>query len=267
MKPGTHAVPGRLRTITVAAFAAFAVGLAAPLAATAQPFLDPDDACLGDPEPAPFEDRALIREAHLNNVDCAFAADILVGMEVDGERFLRPGSSVTRAQMATIVVGALQHAGYRLPSDPPDAFGDDDTSVHEENINILAASGIVVGAENGRFRPQARVTRAQMVTMMVEAAKAAFGSEFEPVTSNPFVDVSDSNVHRDNIIVAFDMLGITAGSSEDRFDPSSNTRRDWIATFITRLVDLILIDAESPPGDPASGPTIDGDDIDREIGG
>lgn len=267
MRSPTRTIDRRLHVVAIAALAAVVMALATPSSASAETFIDPDDACLGEPGAAPFADRDRVIDVHLNNVDCAFAAGILVGETEDGERFLRPGNSVTRAQMATIVVGALEHAGYNLPDSPADAFTDDDQSVHEDNINTLAAIGIVEGVSDGRYRPHAPVTRAQMLTMMVQAAEVAYGTEFEPVTGNPFTDVSDSNVHKDNIIVGSNVLGITAGSSENEFNPGANTRRDWIATFITRLVDMILIDAETPADDPASGPTIDDGDIDRDVSG
>lgn len=267
MRSTTRTIDRRLHAVAIAVIAAVVMALAAPSSASAETFIDPDDPCLGEPGAAPFADRDEVIDVHLNNVDCAFDAGIIVGETKDGERFLRPGSSVTRAQMATIVVGALEHAGYNLPGSTPDAFTDDDESVHEANINTLAAIGIVEGVSDGRYQPQAQVTRAQMLTMMVQAAEVAYGTQFEPVTANPFTDVPDSNVHRDNIIVGSNVLGITAGSSENQFDPSADTRRDWMATFITRLVDMILIDAETPADDPASGPTIDDGDIDRDVSG
>lgn len=248
-----------------------AILVALPTAASAQSFTPGDDPCLGDPPPAPYVDRDEARDPHLRAIDCTFDNGVMVGEftvpgAATGERRFHPGQPVTRAQMATIVVNALEYAGYTLPEAPPDAFTDDTGNVHEDNINKLAATGIVSGKSESEYAPNAKIRRDEMATVLVQAAEMAYGSDLEPASGNPFSDVSSSNVHRDNIIVASEILGIAVGQEDGTFQPGAATRRDWMATFASRLVDMTLIDAEEPASDPATGPTVGISDDERSIG-
>jgi hypothetical protein len=68
-----------------------------------------------------------------------------------------PNLPVTRAQGASMVARLLE-LGAPQP-DPPDAFSDDNGSVHERNINVLAALGIVGGVNSNQFNPNGSITR------------------------------------------------------------------------------------------------------------
>jgi hypothetical protein len=71
-------------------------------------------------------------------------------------RLFCPGASVTRAQTATFFAN-----GFGL-SGGSNAFSDDNGSVHEANINALAASGITSGCAAGLFCPNDPISRDQM---------------------------------------------------------------------------------------------------------
>ncbi len=75
-----------------------------------------------------------------------------------------PRGTVTREQMASFLARALH-----LPSTATDFFTDDDRSIHEGDINRLAASGITGGCGPGRFCPAATVTREQMAAFLHRA--------------------------------------------------------------------------------------------------
>jgi type VII secretion-associated serine protease mycosin len=77
-----------------------------------------------------------------------------------------PESLVTRAQMASFLVRALQ-----LPPTTVDAFTDDNWSGHEDAINRLAAAGIGSGCTATTYCPSETVTREQMAAFL----KRAFG--------------------------------------------------------------------------------------------
>ncbi len=72
-----------------------------------------------------------------------------------------PGSMVTRAQMASFLVRALD-----LPPSNVDAFDDDEGSIHEGAINALAAAGITGGCDASSYCPNATVTRGQMAAFL-----------------------------------------------------------------------------------------------------
>ena len=85
-------------------------------------------------------------------------AGILDGYE-DGT--FRPDGNITRAEFATITARFLE-ASY----DGGNRFPDIDGHWAAEYINEAASAGIVDGYEDGTFRPQQNITRAEAVTMV-----------------------------------------------------------------------------------------------------
>lgn len=239
----TLTTPRRSRTkrcaATAAALLAFAL-VASP--ATAQTFLDPADPCPPGIEvsPAPFTDRDSISEAHRRNVDCAAALDVVVG--TNSGQYM-PADSTRRDQMASFIVRGLEAAGYDLPAPSDQGFTDISGNVHRDNIKILTEIGVAEGTSSTTFTPAAPVRRDQMASFVLRAAEFAFEDQggLDPSQPNPFEDVPADNVHADNIAAAHELLGLTAGVTEDTFEPWATTRRDQMATFIVRLIDVTLL--------------------------
>jgi hypothetical protein len=75
-----------------------------------------------------------------------------------------PSGLVTRQEMASFLVRALD-----LPRTTVDSFTDDEGSIHENDINRLAASGITAGCSATRFCPTDRVTRGQILAFLFRA--------------------------------------------------------------------------------------------------
>ncbi len=83
-----------------------------------------------------------------------------------GAGIYEPGAIVTRAEMATFLVRAHdQVAASPLPAGD-NSFSDDNGSVHEANINKVAAAGLAAGTVEGRFSPKDPVLRGQMATFL-----------------------------------------------------------------------------------------------------
>jgi hypothetical protein len=79
----------------------------------------------------------------------------------------RPERPITRAQAVSILDRARSYVADAESRSPSlDAFVDDNGSVHEVAINIAAYAGIALGSASGRFGTDARVSRAQMATML-----------------------------------------------------------------------------------------------------
>ncbi len=142
-----------------------------------------------------------------------------------------PASPVSRAQMATFLVRA-----FDLPPSSSDRFTDDDGSVHEEDIQALAAAGITLGCNppaNTRFCPDAGVDRAQMATFLVRALGLPLGG------SRDFID-DDNSIHEPAIAALAD-AGITQGCNppdNTAFCPTSLVLRDQMASFLARAIAL-----------------------------
>ena len=75
-----------------------------------------------------------------------------------------PRDAITREQMATFLVRALELAGAEV-----DYFADDTSSPHQDSINALAAAGVTGGCGADSYCPLANVTRGQMATFLAKA--------------------------------------------------------------------------------------------------
>ena len=95
-------------------------------------------------------------------------AELNVTNGCSGERALFcPQQTVTRAQMASLLTRALD-----LPSGTPSTFIDvDGQSVHAEDIDALAATGITIGCnvDGNRFCPDEPLTRGQLASFLRRA--------------------------------------------------------------------------------------------------
>jgi hypothetical protein len=200
--------------------------------------------CERAPVAGDYVDRDQAGAVHVRNVDCVIAEGISVGVAESDERRYQPRQPVTRGQMATFVVNTLRAAGAdgKLPEAGDDRrFADTKDSVHGASIERLAEAGIVRGRDKGRFDPDGRITRAEMATFMVAAARFAGGPL--SATGDHFGDVDARNVHRDSINAGFE-AGLFNGTRppqdgvarSGRFDPARQVTRDQMASFLVRLL-------------------------------
>lgn len=105
---------------------------------------------------------------HEQAIDRLAAAGILHGFD-DGT--FGPTAAITRAQVAAVVARAASLSGLGLTAGS-DAFDDDDGSVHEADIDRLAAAGIARGVGERRFRPGIPVSRAETASLLVRWLQA-----------------------------------------------------------------------------------------------
>ena len=156
-----------------------------------------------------------------------------------------PQLSTNRAQMATFLANLIRETGGELPDNPPSAFGDTRGSVHEDNINALAAVGVVAGTTGTTYSPSRTVSREQMATFIFRTYEHLTGEELT-ADQDYFGDISGS-VHEDSIN-AIAQVGITGGDDTGNFRPAGEVTRGAMAAFLARTLDL-LVDTgfASPP--------------------
>ena len=141
-----------------------------------------------------------------------------------------------------------------------DHFTDDNGSVHEADINRIAAMGITRGCATtptARYCPDAHVTRAQMAAFLLRATGEP---DPQPDFSNTFTDVQEG-VWYTNYVLRFAQLGVDTGSDGSWRPDDPLTRLD-MAAWLTRMFDHIT-PAVSPEGlfddiDPADRPLVEG---------
>lgn len=211
----------------------------APAPATSPPPRQTDDSCpTGRVPSAGFTDT--VGSVHAAAVDCAVWWKVARGT---GAGRFSPDGSLDRAQIATFLARTLSEAGLVLPASPPDAFDDDEGSVHELAINQMAALGVVKGKGEATYAPGDTVTRAQMASYLVRTFEHRTG-RLLPAGSDWFAD-DDANVHEPAIEKAA-RAGFTAGSGAGAFSPDASTGRGQVASFLTRVLDLMVESGWAP---------------------
>ena len=179
---------------------------------------------------------------HEGYIEAVAAEGITEGCDSSGTRFC-PSDPVTRAQMATFLARALELTDTAYP----DAFSDDDGSVHEPWINAMAAMSITSGCDASNpdlYCPDVPVNRGQMASFLVRAIDG-----IDAATTNAFAD-DDGLVHETNID-GLAMAGVTQGCSTadpTRYCPDDPVRRDQMATFLGRALGLTPIVPPPPVG-------------------
>ena len=97
-------------------------------------------------------------------------------------------------------------------------------------MNALAALGIINGYEDGTFRPNDTITRAEFVAMSMRFAD-------EPGSyRNPFTDVSSSAWYFEAVTGAA-YYGWLEGYPDGTFKPDANITRAEVATAVNRMLE------------------------------
>ena len=166
---------------------------------------------------------------HEGSIEWLAAQGITRGCNPPANTRYCPEQSVTRAQMATFLVRALN-----LP-DGQERFVDVASSdTHARAIGALAKAGITLGCNppsNTRFCPEQSVTRAQMATFIDRALNLPNGQEV-------FADVAAGDTHA-GAIGDLARAGITVGCNppdNTRFCPDRAVTRGQMATFLKRAL-------------------------------
>lgn len=120
--------------------------------------------------------------------------------------------------------GAMQLPLTRIGRDVPD------DSPHAQGVEWVLVEGLATGFADGSFGPDQPVTRAQMATYLARALALEPGEQ-------TFADVPEDFVHAE-AISAVAQAGITEGIAPDIFAPALPVRRDQMATFLTRALEL-----------------------------
>lgn len=246
--------------------------MTSPATAAPQSVCPPPGAVAGD---VFADDDGNVHEPAIN---CAAQYDLVGGFGWGG---YGPGRSLTRAQMASMLVGFLDVAGADLPaaSGAPDVFDDDNGSVHEFNINVLAALGAAKGVHGRRFAPNQPVNRAQMTSFLVRALEQASGGSLDDAPDA--FDDDTGSVHED-AINALAAAGAVRGVAPRRFGPQLEVTRAQTASFIIAAAELLadegawapthgaavaLEQREVAAGSPVSGTVMGGRMVGARVSG
>jgi hypothetical protein len=168
---------------------------------------------------------------HRDAIDCGVWWGVAAGRS--GSSYA-PSHSLNRGQMASFIARLITRSGGSLPDGNDQGFSDVRGTTHERNINRLAAAGIVQGTGGSRYEPNARVSRAQMATFIVNAYEHATDETLQ-YSRDHFGD-DNGSVHESAINKAAE-ANIVAGHGGGRYAPNESVRRGQLASFLARSLD------------------------------
>ena len=139
-----------------------------------------------------------------------------------------PNATCTRAQAVTFLWRA---AGSPAPESHAMPFTDvAEGSYYRDAVLWAVENGITKGTSDTTFTPNAKCTRAQIVTFLWRSQKSpASGSV------NPFTDVAADAYYANAVLWAVEN-GITAGTTAATFSPNNDCTRAQIVTFLYRCM-------------------------------
>ena len=181
------------------------------------PVVDPDP---DDPTPPPVNPNP----PQLNTED-HYA--YIVGYE-DGT--VRPEGDITRAEVATIFFRLLTDESrdeFWSQTNPYSDVSEDDW--YNNAVSTLTNAGIIDGYEDGTFKPNGNITRAEFATIAVRFFEATYEGE------NLFPDI-DGHWAQDYINEAAN-AGIVDGYPDGTFGPQKLITRAEAMTMVNRTID------------------------------
>ena len=145
----------------------------------------------------------------------------------------RPENRVTRAEMAVFLLNALGISPGPLPGEP--SFSDIDGHWAEIYIEELYDQKITGGYPDGTYRPENRVTRAEMAVFLLKG----IGVNPPPIDgSHPFSDIEG---HWAEIFIEeLEDQGITGGYPDGTYRPENRVTRAEMAVFLVNTFGIPL---------------------------
>lgn len=151
----------------------------------------------------------------------------IVGYE-DG--MIKPGNNITRAEVATIFFRLLTDNARERFWSTTNEFSDVNAgSWYNNAISTLSNMGIITGYDDGTFKPNAQITRAEFVTIATRFF--SYKADYE----GAFKDVSYLSWYADYVQAAVDM-GLVSGYPDGSFRPGNNITRAEAVTIVNRVL-------------------------------
>ncbi len=153
---------------------------------------------------------------------------------VDGyaDGIFKPNGEITRAQFAVMLARALKLEGNEatLAFTDKESIGD----WAKKGIAQAVKAGIVNGYSDGSFRPNAKISRAEMVTMIANAQ----GLTAKANAATAFADHADIPAWAEAAVSATVEKGIVQGIGDNKFAPNQTATRAQAAVILLRALEL-----------------------------
>ena len=144
---------------------------------------------------------------------------------------VKPNAGITRAEVATIFFRLLTDGARERFWSETNAYSDVAAgSWYNIAVSTLSNMGILGGYEDGTFRPNASITRAEFAKIAV-----SFFDWADVYAVNSFVDVRDSAWYANYVAVAAE-IGLIEGYGGNVFRPDATITRAEACTIINRTL-------------------------------
>ena len=144
---------------------------------------------------------------------------------------VKPNAGITRAEVATIFFRLLTDGARERFWSETNAYSDVAAgSWYNIAVSTLSNMGILGGYEDGTFRPNASITRAEFAKIAV-----SFFDWADVYAVNNFVDVRDSAWYANYVAVAAE-IGLIEGYGGNVFRPDATITRAEACTIINRTL-------------------------------
>ena len=197
-----------------------------------EPTTDPDEPT--DPDNPDPDTPSLNKDDHFLYIE-GYPEDYRTGEESWDESVwpVKPQGNITRAEVATIFYRLLKdEVREEIETDVnsfPDVNEDDWFNI---TVSSLANMGAISGYEDGTFRPNEPISRAELASMAVRFYDA-FEVEYEEGT---FLDVDGDEWYADAIAAA-EELGIIGGYPDGTVRPNNNITRAETCAIVNRVLE------------------------------
>ncbi|WP_020617363.1 S-layer homology domain-containing protein [Paenibacillus daejeonensis] len=148
-------------------------------------------------------------------------------------RSFNPDAPIQRAALVELLVRALGMDQATDRAQFPDIRHL--TQAQQQAIAAAVTAGVINGFEDGSFRPQGEVTRAQLATILARALKLPVNAA---TSTQPFTDDNTLPGWARDSVYALSGLGILQGRNGHVFDPQAPVTSAEALVVLLRAVDL-----------------------------
>lgn len=196
--------------------------------------ITPDPTPDPDPEPTPDPDEPGIADSDDTGVaDWLNTEDHEVFLNGYPDGSFGPDRSMTRAEVAAMFSNLLLDKNVPITTSFSDVAED---AWYADAVNMLASLDMIAGYEDGTFRPDAPITRAEFTAIAMRFADAA------PEGENIFSDVHAGDWFYD-VVVGSIQYGWIGGYEDGTFRPQNTITRAEVTAITNRMLGRVADEA------------------------
>ncbi|BBI34914.1 S-layer homology domain-containing protein [Cohnella abietis] len=202
--------------------------------ATGIPILDKTTEPTTEPTTAPTIEPTI--EVKLSDISGHWAEAAIKQAVISGfvkgypDGTFKPSKTVTRAEFTVMLMNAL-----KLQGAGPELIFTDTAKIGawaQKAVAQAVQAGIIKGYNDGSFRPDAQITRAEMALIVAKA----LGQSIKAIASTSFADDKDIPVWAKDSVAVVKEAGIVQGKGNNEFAPQEHATR---AEAITILLNML----------------------------